>query len=399
MILYIIIYFIIIIYIQSSKCNNNNVTTRITLNNNFMKIEPKFFLIGAQKAGTTSLYQLLTTNTNICKATTKELHYFDHPQEYRRGISFYERFFTTKCNLNDRISGYIDGTPDYYKRREVPYRMNETFITLKNKKIVFVLREPIAREFSWYEHLIRNCAKYVYIYMQTHPSQIPSNGKVWDNKHIKYLCGENLDKEGNYLSGHCHQVNCLLRAKWISPKNISRNLPTFKEYFENVRIEYSNSQYIKHINNFLKYFDRQQILIINFDKLLRDTRTVLKAIFQHFHVPDTISYYKLPHSNDARVDLVLDCSVHYKMRKYFDDYNKQLYDYLNRNDTGAPSYEPHFDKFTYSKCKDYIPSISDIVMNNNTHDYDNSIYDYDNNNNNNIYNSTDDQYNNITLEF
>lgn len=259
--------------------------------------------------------------------------------------------------------------------------MNETFKTLKDKKLVFILREPIAREFSWYEHLIRNCAKHVYIYMQTHLSQIPLPGKLWDSRHVRYLCGENLDRQGNYVSAHCHQVNCLLRAKWISPKNITRNLPTFKEYYETVKIDYSNSQYITHINNFLKYFDRQQLLIINFDKLLRDTRTVLKAIFKHFHVPegDKESNLRLPHSNDARVDLKLDCSVHYNMRKYFDAYNDRLYDYLSRRETGAPLYEPHFEKFVYSRCKDYHPS--NIVMNS-TNDIN---YHYNNTNN---YNNT-----------
>jgi hypothetical protein len=261
-----------------------------------MKIEPKFFLIGAQKAGTTSLYQLLThSSKNICKATTKELHYFNH--FYHKGSSFYQTFFKSTCDVNDGVSGYIDGTPDYYKRRDVPYKMNETFVSLANKKIVFVLREPISREFSWYEHLIRNCAKYVYNYMNTHQAQIPPPGQSWDPHLVKYLCGDHVDRTGNHHSGHCHQVNCMLKGKWIRLNNITRNLPSFKEYVETVNIEYENSRYIHHIQNYIKYFDRKQILILSFDNLLHDTTHSVKSIFINLQFLGAL----LLESNDAIV--------------------------------------------------------------------------------------------------
>ena len=344
--------------------NNNRIQFNATKAKRIerMSIEPKFFLIGAQKAGTTSLYQFLThSSKNICMATGKELHYFNH--FYHRGSLFYQKFFKSSCNVSDGVSGYIDGTPDYYKRREVPYKMNETFVTLADKKIVFVLREPIAREFSWYEHLIRNCAKYLHTYMTSHPSQIPDVGSSWDPQHLQFLCGEHLDRNGNHHSGHCHQVNCLLKGKWIRPKNITRSLPTFKEYFETVNIDYENSRYIHHIQNFVRYFDRKQILILSFDYLTKNTTRSIRSIFKHFGVVNSNleSTIKLPHSNEARVDAVLDCDTHYKMRKYFDSYNKQLYEYLD-NRTG-PSYEPPFGRFVYSKCKDYNSSRSSSPAN------------------------------------
>lgn len=233
--------------------------------------------------------------------------------------------------------------------------MNETFRLMSEKKLVLVLREPIAREFSWYEHLIRNCAKYVYRYMTSHESQIPSIGHSWDYHHLRYLCGENKDHTGNHLSGHCHQVNCMLKGKWLRLDNITRNLPSFKEYYETVKIEYENSRYIHHINNYLKYFDRKQLLILSFDMLIHDTRNAIKSILSHFQLPNTIpSNAKLPHTNEARVNAVLDCLTHYNMRKHFDSFNNQLYDYLDKRN--GPLYEPAFRHFTYSKCQDYIPS-------------------------------------------
>lgn len=317
---------------------------------------PKFLLIGAQKAGTTSLYQTLIRNKNICQAITKELHYFNH--HYEKGINYYKSRFKSKCN-NGGVSGYIDGTPDYFKYNFVPQRMNETFgLSLAEKKIVFVLREPIAREFSLFEHLWRNCAKYVYGYMQSHRSQIPGPGQSWSPHKTRNLCGENKDRmNGKYLSGHCHQINCLNRAQWININNISRNLPTFKEYYETTKINYNNSRYIHHMENYLKYFDRKQILVLSFNYLIKNAKGALKAICTHFQVPDTISNLKLPKTNEARVNVTLDCDTHYSMRKYFHHYNNQLYEYLNKRD--GPSYEPVFQEFVYnSKCNNHVPPVS-----------------------------------------
>src|SRR5437867_237452 len=53
---------------------------------------PNFLLIGAMKAGTTSLYQYLRSHPNVFMASPKELHYFSHRRE--ASLDWYKAHFS-----------------------------------------------------------------------------------------------------------------------------------------------------------------------------------------------------------------------------------------------------------------------------------------------------------------
>ena len=53
---------------------------------------PDFVVIGAQKAGTTSLHRMLRQHPQIHMPRTKELHYFDF--NYERGAEWYAAQFS-----------------------------------------------------------------------------------------------------------------------------------------------------------------------------------------------------------------------------------------------------------------------------------------------------------------
>ncbi|MBD3227637.1 MAG: hypothetical protein GF329_05560, partial [Candidatus Lokiarchaeota archaeon] len=54
---------------------------------------PDFIIIGAQRCGTTSLYNYLINQPTIVPAFLKELHFFDN--NYNKGLHWYKRQFPT----------------------------------------------------------------------------------------------------------------------------------------------------------------------------------------------------------------------------------------------------------------------------------------------------------------
>lgn len=66
---------------------------------------PNFFIIGAAKSGTSSLFRLLQELPEICNSKVKELHYFDHKME--QGKEWYLSKFAD-CHKNQYT---MDGTP------------------------------------------------------------------------------------------------------------------------------------------------------------------------------------------------------------------------------------------------------------------------------------------------
>jgi len=104
---------------------------------------PSFFVVGAQKAGTTSLHHWLAQQPDICLPRLKETHFFSSDEKYQLGIEWYIDQFP-KCRKNSVI-GEI--APEYMFSKKAPYRIAKW---INSPKMIFIFRHPIERAFSQY---------------------------------------------------------------------------------------------------------------------------------------------------------------------------------------------------------------------------------------------------------
>ncbi|HBE53503.1 MAG TPA: sulfotransferase, partial [Cyanobacteria bacterium UBA11369] len=65
--------------------------------------EIDFIIIGAQKSGTTSLYNYLIQHPQVVPARTKEVHYFD--LNFDKGIEWYQEQFHPCDRQHNLITG------------------------------------------------------------------------------------------------------------------------------------------------------------------------------------------------------------------------------------------------------------------------------------------------------
>lgn len=111
---------------------------------------PNFICPGAQKAGTTSLHNILIQHPDIYLPTEKETKFFQNDELYREGIGFYERkFFSTWSG--QKAIGEID--PSYLFFEYVPARIRKDLG--KDIKLLFMLRDPVKRALSQYYQALR----------------------------------------------------------------------------------------------------------------------------------------------------------------------------------------------------------------------------------------------------
>jgi len=109
------------------------------------KMQPNFLCVGTQKAGTTTLHDILKQHPDIYLPESKEAHFFDIDDHFRRGIDWWqETFFSTI--KNETAIGAM--TPEYLYYSEVPSRILKTLGA--DIKIIIILRNPIARAYSHY---------------------------------------------------------------------------------------------------------------------------------------------------------------------------------------------------------------------------------------------------------
>jgi hypothetical protein len=104
---------------------------------------PSFLIIGAAKAGTTSLHEHLCQHPRVAAPRAKEIHYFDF--SYRRGSGWYRAHFPRAAE--GEISG--EATPYYLFHPAVPERVAGD---LPGVKLIALLRDPIDRAFSHHNH-------------------------------------------------------------------------------------------------------------------------------------------------------------------------------------------------------------------------------------------------------
>lgn len=204
-----------------------------------MEFTPDIFLIGAMKAGTTSLAALLSQHPDICLASPKEPHYFTANQD--KPMAWY-----TDCFANSNNKLCIDASTSYsiapvpgpfkYKKEVQNYCGVPSRIKALNPsaKIIYMLREPVSRTYSHYIHNRR---------------------AGWEKRPFLKAISE----DSQYLSA---------------------------------------SNYVAQLNLYREYFARENILLLSFDVFKADPESVARACIDFMQLPSTPSF-ELGHVKNA----------------------------------------------------------------------------------------------------
>lgn len=127
------------------------------LRNADRRLLPSFIIIGAQKAGTTSLYHYLQGHPQILAPSRKELFFFDggrHQSQdvyIEKGLPWYRLHFPLTGKLPNQLLTY-EATTSYLYSPVAAERIAET---LPDVRLIAILRDPIKRAISHFQHNLR----------------------------------------------------------------------------------------------------------------------------------------------------------------------------------------------------------------------------------------------------
>ncbi len=108
--------------------------------------KPNFLIIGAAKAATTTLSNLLAMHPEACMVKGKEPHFFSTDQYYNLGWQGYQQLYT-HCE-NNQICG--DGSTSYSRIRYCPDTISRIKSHVPDVKIIYMVRHPVERMVSAY---------------------------------------------------------------------------------------------------------------------------------------------------------------------------------------------------------------------------------------------------------
>lgn len=116
---------------------------------------PTFFIIGATKAGTTSLSRYLDLHPDVHMASPKEPHFFIEPgdglpsiEDRVAPLSRYEKLFCSHASARGEASTSYSHYP---ARRGVPERIQRS---VPEARFIYLVRDPIDRVVSHYLHQV-----------------------------------------------------------------------------------------------------------------------------------------------------------------------------------------------------------------------------------------------------
>ena len=106
---------------------------------------PDFLVLGAQKAGTTALYEYLTRHPQISGPSWKEVSFFD--RHWARGESWYRGNFPNVARTRGKHVG--EASPSYVFHPLAPQRVQEV---VPEARLIVLVRNPVDRALSQYNH-------------------------------------------------------------------------------------------------------------------------------------------------------------------------------------------------------------------------------------------------------
>lgn len=201
------------------------------------KIWPNFFIVGAPRAGTTSLYNYLNNIPEIFMSPVKEPGYFI-PNDFRGFTeeSYLELFKDVK---NELAIG--EASAGYLANKEVPKIIKKK---IPNAKIIITLRDPVQRTFSHYLNRVRT-----------------GDIKIPIEEAMKKILDEDLGDE---------QLEKLIKV----------------------------SMYYEQVKRYIDIFGQENIKILFFEETVKDVKNAIKNILGFLEI-DTEPPEKLEEQHNA----------------------------------------------------------------------------------------------------
>lgn len=251
---------------------------------------PDFLIIGAQKCGTTSLYEYLTQHPDIYPATVKEVGYFD--RYYQKGLPWYRsqfpsafrkiyaRFVRRENFLTGEAStGYILN----------PHSLRRIAAIVPEAKLILMLRNPVDRAYSHYQHMLR---------LKREPLSFEEAAER-ERERIEQTWQHMLADE-NY-----HNLD-IARYAYLK-----------------------TGLYIDQVRVLLRYFPKERVLIIKNEEFDADPAAIVRQVLEFLgvEIQEPLNYSR--HNTGEYPDM--DARVRKNLIDYFRPHNQQLYELLGVN--------------------------------------------------------------------
>jgi len=258
----------------------------------FMRILPRFIIIGVGRGGTTSLYNYLTAHPSVMPSLWKEIGFFD--QNFHKGINWYKSHFPlnlTKYHIEKKFRKDFttgEATPVYIYHPDVSLRIKKI---IPNVKLIVLLRNPVDRAYSQFHNAI-------------------------EHDREKRSFEEAVDEQ-------------IKEREKIEEENLLNNSKNYRKIYHS-KAYLSTGIYIDQIKPWFEIFSKNQILVIKSEDMYADPLSIVNKTLEFLDLPkwDLREFKKY---NFHGYEEEMQTETRKRLIEFFKPHNEKLYDYLGRN--------------------------------------------------------------------
>lgn len=245
---------------------------------------PDLVIIGAQRCGTTSLFNYLTQHPNFHPSYPKEVNYFT--LYYARGADWYRSHFPlmrTRDRARRAGRAFVAGeaTPYYIYHPRGPHRMADL---IPDVRLILLLRCPVDRAYSHYHYEVKKGIETLSFEEAVAQEEDRLNGEL-----------ARFQEDAAYWGFAHHHFSYLARGR-----------------------------YAEQVSALFEHFDREQVLILRSEDLYSHTIEVLKQVLAYGELP-AHTFKELKRYNETH-HAEMDAAMRERLEDYFRPHNEALYD-------------------------------------------------------------------------
>jgi hypothetical protein len=253
---------------------------------------PDFLVVGAQRSGTTYLYDLLRRHPYFNPAARKEIHFFDSAKNLANGVGWYMSQFPRPEVKNGKKQITGEATPYYLCHPLAPRRAARI---VPGAKLVVMLRNPVDRAYSGHVHHRRR-----------------------GEESLSFE--EAIEAEANDELAAPGKAEALLLGE------------AYEKRVRRYHSHLARGIYVKQLKEWQKYFSEDQILVIKSEDFFTDPAAVMFDVQRFVGLPDRhLDAGVVKNRNLGKYKKKMNPRTRERLDAYFAPYNKELYKHLGRD--------------------------------------------------------------------
>jgi hypothetical protein len=252
------------------------------------RLLPDYLIIGAQRAGTTSLFKYLVQHPAVARPFLgKGAHFFD--MNYSADLDEYRAYFPLTAykwyvqasRRTDAVTG--EGSPYYLAHPHAPYRIAET---LPDVKLIALLRDPVERAYSHHQHEV---------------------ARGFEDLSFD----EALEREPERLAGEVEKM---------------RDDPSYNSFAVQHHSYLSRGRYAEQLEVWYGLFPKEQILVLRSEELFSDPDGTFREVLGFLGLP-AFSLREYEVFNPRKYN-DMGHETRQRLVEYFAEPNARLYEFL-----------------------------------------------------------------------